>query len=77
MTILIIFIAGILFVDILLPLLESLGNCLGARIEQIKTKSIKEIAIINREIENLSEHNEEDCFPTGFQIPIEEEEEEE
>lgn len=77
MTILLVFLAGALFIDILLPLLESSGNCLGAWIEQKKTKYIKEIAIINKEIENLHEHEEEKCFPTGFQIPIKEEGEEE
>lgn len=71
--ILLIFIAGILFVDILLPILENIGNCLCARMEQYKAKCMKEISIINEDIEKIQNHEENNqCFPIGFQVPIDE-----
>lgn len=64
------FIFGILFVDIILPILEGAAGCLCTRMEQYKVKCATTIAKMNEEIEKYQEMpiNEQ---PIGFQIPSE------
>lgn len=70
------FIFGILFIDVIVPLLENMTACIITRMEQYKAKCALKITKINNEIEDIQ-----DPPPTrqvvGFHMPSPEEFEEE
>lgn len=71
------FILGILFIDILLPIMEGITGCICTRMEQYKAKCAVKINEYNAQIEEGSMPIA-DSYPIGFQyIPAEEEFEEE
>lgn len=70
------FILGILFIDILLPIMEGIAGCICTRLEQYKAKCAVKINEYNMTIEEGSMPVM-DSHPIGFQYTSEDDFEEE
>lgn len=77
MNILIYFILGIVFIDIILPLIEGITSLICTKFEVYKAKMAVDINKYNMEIENESLSTQDSISPIGFMYEPEEVEEEE
>lgn len=67
------FIIGILFIDIIIPILENLTSCIITKLEVYKAKYALKITEINNSIEDITSQSE-TCQSIGFSMPGTEEE---